>query len=82
MINIMRELYKETVWQFGMGKIHFFFDLVYLNNYFIKYFFFSYCRICIGLDYKINFRPEKGDKIDDLHERVAQRILRVCKFNG
>ncbi|PKK75131.1 ABC1-domain-containing protein [Rhizophagus irregularis] len=38
--------------------------------------------ICIGLDYKINFRPEKGDKIDDLHERVAQRILRVCKFNG
>ncbi|RIA79080.1 ABC1 family-domain-containing protein [Glomus cerebriforme] len=38
--------------------------------------------ICIGLDYKINFRPDKGDKIDDLHERVAQRILRVCKSNG
>lgn len=38
--------------------------------------------LCIGLDYKINFRPGKGDKIDDLHERVAQRILRVCKSNG
>ncbi|CAG8709422.1 7906_t:CDS:10, partial [Cetraspora pellucida] len=38
--------------------------------------------ICIGLDYKINFRPGKGDKIDDLHERVAKRILNVCLTNG
>ncbi|RIB09016.1 ABC1 family-domain-containing protein [Gigaspora rosea] len=38
--------------------------------------------VCIGLDYKINFRPGKGDKIDDLHERVAKRILNVCLSNG
>ncbi|CAG8711320.1 15849_t:CDS:2, partial [Dentiscutata heterogama] len=35
-----------------------------------------------GLDYKINFRPGKGDKIEDLHERVAKRILNVCLTNG
>ncbi|CAG8682740.1 7609_t:CDS:2, partial [Acaulospora morrowiae] len=38
--------------------------------------------LCIGLDYKINFRPGMGDKIDDLHERVANRILNVCRSNG
>ena len=54
------------------------FDLIQLTL--INLFFFD--RVCIGLDYKLNFQPGKGDKIDDLHERVAQRILRVCKSNG
>jgi len=63
------------------------FDLYYLNEKNISLFKLKklitfFCRICIGLDYKINFQPDKGDKIDDLHERVAQRILRVCKSNG
>ncbi|RHZ82009.1 hypothetical protein Glove_115g30 [Diversispora epigaea] len=38
--------------------------------------------LCIGLDYKINFRPGKGDKIEELHERVANRILNICRSNG
>ncbi|CAG8527790.1 8814_t:CDS:10 [Diversispora eburnea] len=38
--------------------------------------------LCIGLDYKINFRPGKGDKIEELHERVANRILNTCRSNG
>ncbi|KAF9167377.1 hypothetical protein DFQ26_004856 [Actinomortierella ambigua] len=38
--------------------------------------------ILIGLDYKLNFTPEKAEKIDELHQRVADRILHVCQSNG
>ncbi|KAG0240251.1 hypothetical protein BGW41_007090 [Actinomortierella wolfii] len=38
--------------------------------------------VLIGLDYKFNFTPNKADKIDDLHQRVANRILHVCQRNG
>jgi hypothetical protein len=30
----------------------------------------------------MNFQPGKADQIEELHERVAQRILNVCKSNG
>lgn len=36
----------------------------------------------ITLDVKLNFQPEKADKIDSLHDRVSRRILDCCKNNG
>ncbi|KAF8974928.1 hypothetical protein BGZ52_009432, partial [Haplosporangium bisporale] len=33
-------------------------------------------------DYKFNFTPGKADQINDLHQRVANRILHVCETNG
>ncbi|KAF9572746.1 hypothetical protein EC968_009474 [Mortierella alpina] len=38
--------------------------------------------ILIGWDYKFNFTPGKADHINDLHQRVANRILNVCQSNG
>ncbi|KAF9954886.1 hypothetical protein BGZ70_010431 [Mortierella alpina] len=38
--------------------------------------------ILIGWDYKFNFTPGKADQINDLHKRVAERILHVCQSNG
>ncbi|KAF8935788.1 hypothetical protein BGZ58_004800 [Dissophora ornata] len=38
--------------------------------------------VLIGWDYKFNFTPGKADKINDLHQRVADRILHVCQTNG
>ncbi|KAF9363723.1 hypothetical protein BGX34_003451 [Mortierella sp. NVP85] len=35
-----------------------------------------------GWDYKFNFTPGKADQINDLHQRVANRILHVCQTNG
>lgn len=36
----------------------------------------------ITLDYKLNFTPEKTDKIPELHERVAQRVYDLLTSNG
>ncbi|KAG0364193.1 hypothetical protein BGZ54_007756 [Gamsiella multidivaricata] len=38
--------------------------------------------VLIGWDYKVNFTPGKADQINDLHQRVANRILHVCQTNG
>ncbi|KAG0330552.1 hypothetical protein BGZ99_000023 [Dissophora globulifera] len=38
--------------------------------------------VLIGWDYKFNFTPGKADQINDLHQRVANRILHVCQTNG
>ncbi|KAG0228382.1 hypothetical protein BGX31_006593 [Mortierella sp. GBA43] len=38
--------------------------------------------ILIGWDYKFNFTPGKADQINELHQRVANRILHVCQTNG
>ncbi|KAF9111031.1 hypothetical protein BGX27_005492 [Mortierella sp. AM989] len=36
----------------------------------------------MGWDYKFNFTPGKADQINELHQRVANRILHVCQTNG
>ncbi|KXN84680.1 ABC1 family protein C10F6.14c [Leucoagaricus sp. SymC.cos] len=36
----------------------------------------------ITLDYKLNFTPEKSEKIPELHERVAQRMYDLLTSNG
>ncbi|KAL4076564.1 ABC1 family-domain-containing protein [Scleroderma yunnanense] len=41
----------------------------------------SQCTL-ITLDYKINFRPDKADRIPQLHERVADRIYNLLTSNG
>ncbi|KAF9378991.1 hypothetical protein CPB97_009228 [Podila verticillata] len=38
--------------------------------------------VLVGWDYKFNFTPGKADRINDLHQRVANRILHVCETNG
>ncbi|KAF9433842.1 hypothetical protein BGZ76_008923 [Entomortierella beljakovae] len=38
--------------------------------------------VMIGWDYKFNFTPGKVDQINELHQRVANRILHVCQTNG
>jgi aarF domain-containing kinase len=38
--------------------------------------------VLIIADYKLNFTPEKADKISDLHTRVAQRLYNVCTENA
>ncbi|KAF9898649.1 hypothetical protein BX616_003769 [Lobosporangium transversale] len=38
--------------------------------------------VLVGWDYKFNFTPGKADQINDLHQRVANRILHVCQTNG
>ena len=38
--------------------------------------------VLITLDYKLNFQPGDPSKIDQLHQRVAERIFNVCKKNG
>ncbi|KAI0037004.1 ABC1-domain-containing protein [Vararia minispora EC-137] len=39
------------------------------------------CAI-IALDYKLNFTPEKSDEIQNLHARVAKRLLHLFTSNG
>eukprot|EP01117_Protostelium_nocturnum_P012258 TRINITY_DN4509_c0_g1_i1.p1 TRINITY_DN4509_c0_g1~~TRINITY_DN4509_c0_g1_i1.p1 ORF type:complete len:538 (+),score=177.24 TRINITY_DN4509_c0_g1_i1:126-1739(+) len=41
-----------------------------------------YNGIHIALDYKLNFTEKTAASYDELHERVAQRLLRVCRKNG
>ncbi|KAI1307372.1 hypothetical protein EDD11_004486 [Mortierella claussenii] len=38
--------------------------------------------LLIGWDYKFNFTPGKAGEINQLHQRVADRILHVCQTNG
>lgn len=38
-------------------------------------------QVLILADFKLNFTPEKADQIAALHERVAQRLLRLCLTN-
>ncbi|KAF9094925.1 hypothetical protein BGX29_010853 [Mortierella sp. GBA35] len=38
--------------------------------------------ILVGYDYKFNFTPGKANQINELHQRVADRILHVCQTNG
>lgn len=38
-------------------------------------------QVVILADFKLNFTPEKADKIAALHERVAQRLLWLCLTN-
>ncbi|KAF9927897.1 hypothetical protein FBU30_002784 [Linnemannia zychae] len=38
--------------------------------------------VLIGCDYKFNFTPGKANQINELHQRVANRILHVCQTNG
>jgi aarF domain-containing kinase len=58
---------------------------------FDKYFYYStltrnlntlWTGLIITADYKINFTRQNSDKIDQLHERTAKRILELCKNNG
>ncbi|OZJ04545.1 hypothetical protein BZG36_02714 [Bifiguratus adelaidae] len=41
-----------------------------------------YNTLAVAADYKLNFRPDNADKIEDLHQRVADRLLHVCRTNG
>ena len=41
-----------------------------------------YNAIVFTIDYKLNFQPGDSKLIEALHERVAKRILNVCKKNG
>jgi aarF domain-containing kinase len=36
----------------------------------------------VALDYKLNFRPEKIDDIENLHSRTAHKIYNLCRKNG
>ncbi|KAF9296288.1 hypothetical protein BGZ88_000248 [Linnemannia elongata] len=38
--------------------------------------------VLVGYDYKFNFTPGKANQINELHQRVADRILHVCQTNG
>lgn len=38
--------------------------------------------LLIAIDFKLNFNPEKSERIDELHERVARRIHYVCTKNN
>ncbi|KAJ3283515.1 hypothetical protein HK104_010342 [Borealophlyctis nickersoniae] len=38
--------------------------------------------LVIIADYKLNFQPGNAEGIDQLHQRVAERILWVCQKNG
>ena len=64
----------------GMKEhLHFFNTCSYFS--FDTKFFFSF-SVMVGWDYKFNFTPGKADHINDLHQRVANRILHVCQTNG
>lgn len=41
-----------------------------------------YVAFRVGLDYKLNFRPEKINEIESLHTRTANRIYSLCRNNG
>jgi hypothetical protein len=36
----------------------------------------------LAADYKWNFTPEKAEQIEDLHKRVAKRVLDLIRSNG
>lgn len=36
----------------------------------------------IALDYKLNFNPQNAQHISDLHARVCDRVLKLCRENG
>lgn len=38
--------------------------------------------VCLAVDYKMNFTPEKADDIASLHERAAKRMYHVIRENG
>ena len=41
-----------------------------------------YDGAALVIDYKLNFVPEKADQINELHQRVADRIMRLIRENG
>jgi len=43
--------------------------------------FTLYTGISIALDYKFNFKPSKSESIDALHQRVADRLHKLCVTN-
>lgn len=41
-----------------------------------------YTGLRLTIDYKLNFKPSKGDRIEDLHLRSAERVFDVLAKNG
>ncbi|KAJ6264233.1 hypothetical protein Dda_0376 [Drechslerella dactyloides] len=61
---------------------------VYCLDWFLNYSAFIrsirtfYNGLIVSIDYKLNFKKAKGDKIGDLHLRSAERVFDVLAKNG
>ncbi|KAF3930783.1 hypothetical protein ABW20_dc0104302 [Dactylellina cionopaga] len=56
---------------------------VFLNHSaFIRSLRTFYTGLLITIDYKLNFKPSKGDKIEGIHLRSAERVFDVLAKNG
>jgi len=71
--------------KWSVGSVAAFTGLYYLDQEFYARTFQRNFRtiwngICLTLDYKLNFQP--GKDIEAVHQRSAERILKVCQQNG
>ncbi|KAJ1970235.1 hypothetical protein IWQ62_000062 [Dispira parvispora] len=71
-----------ALWTGTLGAGVYWYDRHYQASSLIRTCRTLYHDAAIIADYKWNFQPDKADRIDSLHTRVAQRILHVCQKNN
>ena len=57
------------------------YDSYFQANALQRSLFTAYTGLAIAVDYKFNFRPSKTESIDALHQRVADRLHKLCITN-
>ncbi|KAI8897082.1 ABC1 family-domain-containing protein [Globomyces pollinis-pini] len=73
---------RPLAWTVGAGLATWAWDKNFYYSTLQRNLLTLYSGVLITLDFKLNFTKEKSSYIDELHERVSDRILNVCKNNG
>lgn len=79
---LYRPLFRRTATALALGTTAWALDKYAYDSTLKRNIRTLYNGLLITLDYKLNFVPGNASDIEALHERVAKRILDVCKKNG
>ncbi|TPX62784.1 hypothetical protein SpCBS45565_g06924 [Spizellomyces sp. 'palustris'] len=77
-----RPFLRRSIYLLAIGTTAWSFDRYAYDSTFTRNLRTLYNGFVITADYKLNFVPGNAERIAALHERVAKRILNVCKENG
>ncbi|EPY50869.1 atypical/ABC1/ABC1-B protein kinase [Schizosaccharomyces cryophilus OY26] len=73
---------KRLVWMGSIGTGIYVWDRYYNAQALTRSIRTVYTATIVALDYKLNFNEQRADRIEALHERVAQRLVNMVSKNG
>ncbi|EPS37438.1 hypothetical protein H072_8887 [Dactylellina haptotyla CBS 200.50] len=73
---------RRLLYLFAFGGTTYCVDRFFNYSAFIRSLRTFYAGLAITIDYKLNFTESKGDSIDELHLRSAERVFDILAKNG